>query len=104
MEYNFKEGRNVKEAHDDLVSAFGKKAVSLRNVKRYYNRFEMGSSAESSPTSAGRPKSVNVAKFEEIIKSEPTLGLRELSTRTGASKSAVHRALHQLGFKWLWNK
>ena len=91
--------RNLKppEIHANLVEACGEAAFGLRNVQKWFKRFEEGSRDTNDAARSGRPISAtdldHVQEVEELLLDDRRWTCEELSEKLDISPASVFRIL-----------
>ncbi|KAI5132510.1 hypothetical protein NEAUS04_0442 [Nematocida ausubeli] len=95
--YEFKCGRTMQEALQNIQSSYPSSTISLATVKRWFLKFSSGDLSLSDKTRTGRPSKVSAFKLEELINFNPEATCDILAKQMGASKSTIQKKLRKLG-------
>ena len=95
---SWKNGRNAKQIHEELVNVEGEQAFSISSVKRWIATFKDGEEQildkprSGHPCEAVTPK--KIAKVEDLVSDNPHISTRELAHEVDISRERLACILH----------
>lgn len=97
IKFCFKLGKSATETFEMIQKAHGEKAMSRKNVFKWFALFRDGREQIEDDFRSGRPKDgrsdENVRKVADALKADKCLSTRLIEDMTGISKDTVHRIL-----------
>src|SRR5437588_11121564 len=83
IKFCLKLGRSPKETHEMLILVYGDAAVTLKTVYRWFDRFRKGFESIDYGERSGRHSTSctdkNIAKVNEMVRSNRTFTIREIA-------------------------
>ncbi len=95
--YEFCLGTKAIDAHRRLCQAFGDDVVSMKTCYNWFSRFSSGDYSVEDKSRSGRPPEFDDDTLRELVKTNPRLTTRELSTTMGCSHTAIENHLAKMG-------
>ena len=97
MKFCFKLQKSAKETHEMLKIVYGRAAVTVKTVYKWFERFRNGCEAvEDEESSGGHSTSKtqeNIERVSKMIRSNMRLNVREISEDTNISYGSVQNKL-----------
>ncbi|VDP08935.1 unnamed protein product [Heligmosomoides polygyrus] len=88
--YEYRLGRSVETAHDNLLRAFGARQITDDIVSRWFNKFRRGDEIAEYERSF---VPVNIAELMQIVEKTPKMPVPELARRFGVNSDRIYSCL-----------
>lgn len=96
-------GMNASKTHETLRDAFGEYAMSRTQVYTWFSKFKNGVMSTEDAKRTGRPTTIktdtNLNRVKELIRSDNSLSVREISEKLNISLGSVQRILNDLNLR-----
>jgi len=97
MKFCFKLQKSAKETHEMLKLVYGDAAVTMKMVRKWFERFCTGCESDEDEERLGRPSTSktqeNVEKVSKMIRSNRQLTIREISEDLNISYGSIQNIL-----------
>lgn len=93
MLHEFKLGRSVTEATDNIKKAWGEDVTTDRTVRRWFTGFHRGEERVTDVERNGRPNLVSNEVLRERVEANPSLTVRKMSQGLNVAPSTTWRHL-----------
>lgn len=103
IKFCYKIGLNASKTHEMLKEAFGEYAMSRTQVYTWFSKFKNGVMSTDDAKRTGRPTTIktdtNLNRVKELIISDNSLSVREISDKLKISLGSVQRILNDLNLR-----
>ena len=94
----YRQGDSTQQTVEKICAQYGRTAVTIRTVQRWFKRFQRGNFNLEDEDRGGRPSVINEGAIKTLVDDNPRIDISEVAERLGVSPASVYRHLHSLGY------
>lgn len=98
--HEFRLGRRITEAVDNICQSMGKGVLSYRTAQRWFSRFRANDFEIEDAPRSGRPNLIDLDELKAIIEDDPRKTTRCLAQHFKCSHVTIEKHLSELGKSW----
>jgi histone-lysine N-methyltransferase SETMAR len=95
--YEFHLGKTAVETTQNICTAYGDGALSIRTCERWFAKFRSGNENLEDEPHQRRPPELSDEDVQSLLDAEPQATSREIAEKLGCSRTAVENHLQKMG-------